>query len=92
MTVRAKVRRDGPGEWSWTLQDDHGDLVTGINGSWSAALREVSDELRLMAEVHEPPGVEIPILPDTSGLFGTLGDEIAVVDDVRPAWKRWLGL
>jgi hypothetical protein len=76
--IRAKVRRDGPGEWSWTLQDDHGEIVTGLTGSWSAALGEVTDELRLMDEADHPPAFELPIVG-------------GVPTSVR-AWRRWLGL
>lgn len=91
--IRAKVRRDGPGEWSWTLQDDHSDLVTGIAGSWPAALGEVTDELRLLDEADQPPGCEIPIIrgPITPGdAMVPAGDRL--YDHSRPVWKRWLGL
>lgn len=99
MTVRAKVRRDGPGEWSWTLEDEHGDIVTGLAGSWPAALGEVTDELRLLDEVNQPPGVEIPIVGTPPADWRDLDSPAARMwgpdverSDPRPSWRRWLGL
>jgi hypothetical protein len=43
--IRAKVRRDGPGEWSWTLTDDQGDLIVGIVPTWEEAITDVGREL-----------------------------------------------
>jgi hypothetical protein len=44
--IRAKVRRDGPGEWSFVVLDDHGDLFHGFADCWERALRDATRELQ----------------------------------------------
>ena len=62
MIVRALVRRDGPGEWSYTIVDDHSELLTGVTVSHGSALDAALDELRLLDEADQPPGCEIPFV------------------------------
>jgi hypothetical protein len=77
--IRAQVRRDGPGEWSWTLLDDHGDLVTGVVGTWDEAIADVREEFTLLAESILTDDVEdIPPL---------VAPEVAAR---QPLWWRWL--
>lgn len=94
--IRAAVRRDGPGEWSWTLSDDHGDVVTGLSASWGAALGEATDELRLMAEAGQPPAFELPIIRERKTPDASLSDvataHVARQAPLRAPWRRWLGL
>jgi hypothetical protein len=90
--IRAKIRRDGPGEWSWTVLDDHGDLVTGIVGAWHEALADVHEEFTLLGESHTPARFEFPIIrgPITPGAATVPAGGVRC--DLRPPWKRWLGL
>jgi hypothetical protein len=90
--IRARIRRDGPGEWSWTVHDDHGDLVTGIVGAWHEALADVREEFTLLGESHTPARFEFPIIrgPITHGDATVPAGGIGC--DRRPPWKRWLGL
>jgi hypothetical protein len=98
VTARVKVRRDGPGEWSWTLQDEHSDLITGVAASWRVAIAEATEELQLLAEADQPPAFEIPIIKFDATAAPRAYDWTDYVPDAvamraRPApWRRWLGL
>jgi hypothetical protein len=97
--IRAAVRRDGPGEWSFTVADDQGEVLVGTAESWRLALYGALQEVGL-----QPKGPTIPlgtIGPGESRLIVlrgpiTPGDATVpaggVRCDRRPAWRRWLGL
>jgi hypothetical protein len=74
--IRAKVHRDGPGEWSWALVDEHSDLIRGVVGSWQQAIDDVGLELSSFARDLEREKAAAAV----------------VLRDVRPAWRRFLGL
>jgi hypothetical protein len=82
--IRAKVRRDGPGEWSWVLVDDHCDLIVGVTDSWEQALADVRLELAAFERDLEREQ------DDAAVVVG--GRWVTPRYDWRPAWKRWLGL
>jgi hypothetical protein len=91
--IKAAVRRDGPGEWSFTVADDRGEIVTGVESSWAEAYRAATAELSAYG-AGEPadPGVVI------RGRWTTVIPGDATVPpgnrwyDGRPSWRRWLGL
>jgi hypothetical protein len=87
MTVRARVIRDGPGEWSWTLADDRGEIVTGLSSSWGGALGDVTDELRLMAEDRDALRARAAEF-DRQAIRGM---QERAAREGRP-WRKWLGL
>jgi hypothetical protein len=85
MTVRAAVRRDGPGEWTFTVADDRGEIVAGVESSWADAYRAATAELFTFgAAAPADPGVVI------RGRWSTVIPADAT--DRRPSWRRWLGL
>jgi hypothetical protein len=80
--IRAKVRRDGPGEWSWTLLDDHGDLVTGVVGSWDEAIADVDREFQIITHEDDwrDPFEPVPIIAPAVAARGSAW------------WRKWLAL
>jgi hypothetical protein len=82
--IRAAVRRDGPAEWSWSLADDHGDLIVGIEETWNEALAAATREL---AACRAPA-------PDVGRSAIAIGRELLEHTGRPPApsWRRWLGL
>jgi hypothetical protein len=90
--IRAAVRRDGPGEWSWTVGDQDGAIVGGLADSWPDAYRAATSELAIFgASDSADPGVVI------RGRWETVIPGDATVPggfrcDRRPAWRRWLCL
>lgn len=93
MTIRAAVRRDGPGEWSFTVLDDRGELVAGVERSWGDAYRAATAELSTLG-AGEPADAGVVV----RGRWSTVIPGDAAVPpgdrwyDRRPAWRRWLGL
>ena len=94
--IRAKVRRDGPGEWSWALVDDHGDLVVGIVPSWEAALDDVSRELSACAAATAQDVGRSSIEIGRELVSAAAAPVPLVCPDIAnrllPRWRRWLGL
>jgi hypothetical protein len=91
--IKAAVKKDGPGVWSFTVADDRGEIVAGVQGSWGEAYRAALAELELL-EAAEPADAGVVI----RGRWSTVIPGDATVPaipfgcDRRPAWRRWLGL
>jgi hypothetical protein len=98
--IKATVKRDGPGEWSFVVVDDQGEIVAGVESSWADAYRAATAELELL-DAGEPadPGVvirgrwETVIPPAAKYRAAALElDAAKGAIDLRPGWRRWLGL
>jgi hypothetical protein len=62
--IRARIFRDGPGAWAFSIVDADGlPFVTGDAYSWGEARDKVVEELMLFAERDQPPAWVIPIVP-----------------------------
>jgi hypothetical protein len=51
--VKASIKRDGPGEWWWTVGDEEGAIVGGIAPDWPRALDDAQRELQVLGQVDD---------------------------------------
>jgi hypothetical protein len=104
--IRAAVRRDGPGEWSFTVVDGRGEIVAGVEDSWADAYRAATAELATLGATEPAdPGVvvrgrwstTVQPTPHVCQLCGISWHNhprqlCRPVVVRRPLWRRWLAL